>query len=371
VLLCLVSFASEVQGRYKGDPSWLIGDCVTYRAIVRGITDQHTLDQSVTGWDRTRYVEGHGQNVLLQNSTVALTTDGRLVPKHPVLFAAVLVPPYALAREWGLLAFNVLQCGLLVLLVYWLAKLTSGERPALIAACVFLAFGIIRNYSYNVSPDCFGAVLALGGLVLVWTPGAGPVRLALGGALMGLALWMRPLNLVILAGLLPALVAAIHARKLLPALRWPAVGFAVTAGAYLLLDAWWFGSPFVTSYDRIVVMKDGVRSLATTRDCLNRPFFASLAPTFFDPAHGFFQTAPWWPVFLVALVPLGRPSWPRAVALAAIVFAPVFFIVRYDFWDSSHYGNRFFLLPAAVASVGVAWAAARVGVGAQPERAAA
>ena len=36
VLLCLVSFTSEIQGRYKGDAGWLIGDCVTYRAIVKG-----------------------------------------------------------------------------------------------------------------------------------------------------------------------------------------------------------------------------------------------------------------------------------------------------------------------------------------------
>ncbi len=51
----------------------------------------------------------------------------------------------------------------------------------------------------------------------------------------------------------------------------------------------------------------------------------------------------------------GDRYWTLAMLLATII--PVATVIRYDFWATSHAGNRFFFFPGAVAAVGVAaWA---------------
>lgn len=198
----------------------------------------------------------------------------------------------------------------------------------------------------------------LGGIVCVWTPQASRAALLAGGALMGLSVWLRPSNAVALAALLPSLVASARERAVRADLAFPLAGYVATAGAYLVLNTVWFGSPFITSYDRVLAMTAGIRWTASHRDSMTRPFLASLLPTFFDSKHGFLQTAPHWPLLLLLAAPaLARRGAARLAAILALTFAPVLFLARYQFWDASSYGNRFFLLSAAVSSVGVAWGA--------------
>ena len=56
------------------------------------------------------------------------------------------------------------------------------------------------------------------------------------------------------------LVEAVRQRPTRRALAWAAVAYASAAGAYLALNAVWFGSPLVTSYDRVLVLSNGVRA---------------------------------------------------------------------------------------------------------------
>jgi hypothetical protein len=179
---------------------------------------------------------------------------------------------------------------------------------------------------------------------------------------------MRPLNAVGLVALLPRALEIARERRVSAERLAPFAAYALVAGGYLALDAAWFGRPFVTSYDRVVVMEDGVRKLAASSDCFHRPFLASLVPTLADPEHGLLGTAPHAPLLLLALASLARKGRARAAALAVIAFAPVVFLVRYDYWDTSHYGNRFFLLAAAATSPGTAWYVERLLRRARPAR---
>jgi hypothetical protein len=94
---------------------------------------------------------------------------------------------------------------------------------------------------------------------------------------------------------------------------------------------------------------------------MNRPALAAILPTLFDPRHGLLQTAPHAPLLLLALPALARKNGAaQALALAAIAFAPFFFLLHYDFWATSEYGNRFFIETAGATSVGTAWAAEKL-----------
>jgi len=66
-------------------------------------------------------------------------------------------------------------------MVYWLTRRYVSEWAALLAACCFLADSPVRNFMYNVSPDVFGTVLVLGGVLCVWRKEAGVLRLVAGG----------------------------------------------------------------------------------------------------------------------------------------------------------------------------------------------
>jgi hypothetical protein len=361
VAMTLLAASAEFRFRYEptpaqGDAGWLIGDCVAYRDIARSLLTYASVDyQLVNPREARRFAEAPGRTRTATRSTVSLTRDGRLVPKHPVLFPLALALPYALLREPGLLLFNWAQCTLLVVLVYRLARRFVPDPAAFAAAATFLADGILRNYTYNVSPDVFSAVLLLGGTLWVWEAGSARAGLLAGGFVLGLAVWMRPVNLVGLAALLPAAAASFRARAFGPRLALPLAGFAAGVSGYLLLNGFWFGDPFTTPYDRIVVLNDGVRSTVSHRSDMHRPFWSSLLPTLVTHKQSFLQTAPHWPLVLPCLAVLARRRTAEALALAALVFGQALFLVKYDHWLLSHFGNRFLMLPAAVSALGVAW----------------
>jgi hypothetical protein len=166
---------------------------------------------------------------------------------------------------------------------------------------------------------------------------------------------MRAVNVVGAAAFLPAFAACIRDCRLRRELALPLLGYGITLGGWLALNAAWFGDPFVTAYDRVLVMDAGARSVASIRDFFHRPFLASLASTMFDARYGFTRTAPHWPLLVLSALPMARRDGWRFAALVVMVAAPVLAIVRYDFWSASAVGNRFMLFSATASSVGIAW----------------
>jgi hypothetical protein len=362
--LSLLTALGEFIARFTPGPleqaGWLLGDCVMYRNITRALLEHRSVRFEIVAPDELRKFEPRPRRTRpATESEMSLRVDGVRVPKHPLLLPAVLVVPYALLREWGLLLFNVAQCALLVQMVLWLSRRYTTELSAFAAACGFLAASIVRNYTFNVSPDVFGAVLVLGGALLLLDFELVSRRLLVGGLLLGLSLWLRPSNLVGLAAGLPLLTDCIR-RGRWRRLAWMASGLLLGASGYLALNYHWFGNPFTTSYDRVVTMTRGVLGLASHRDDFTRPFFSSLIPTLFTHPRSFLQTAPYWPLCIPALIVLARRRWEEALALLTLVAGPVLVIVKYDHWLLSHYGNRFLMLPAAVSAVGIAWLAERL-----------
>jgi hypothetical protein len=361
ILAALVA-AAELLHRWEPRPpahaAWLIGDCGSYRDVTRALLAHGTVRYDVVNPEHAAfYAPGHGQDGMGPGH-VALAADGTLVPVRPLLFPLALLVPYAAAAEHGLLAFNVAQCALLLLLVYWLCRRYHDARAALLAAAAFLATSALRPFFFNVSPDVFGSVLLLAGLLLVWRER--PAALLAGGLLLGLSCWLRPLNLAAVLALLPAAITAARARRLDGRVLWPVSGLLLGGSGQLVLNALWFGSPLVTSYDRWLLMRRGSRVVVSLRARWTRPFWSSLLPTLLLHRVSFLQTAPYWPLLLPAAVRLGRRSATEAAALLVLALAPVLWLAKYEYWDATHFGNRFMLPSAALAALGLAWLVERV-----------
>jgi hypothetical protein len=114
----------------------------------------------------------------------------------------------------------------------------------------------------------------------------------------------------------------------------------------------------VTSYDRWLIMRRGARVVVSLRARWTRPFWSSIAETLFSHRVSFSQTAPYWPLMLPAALRIARrSSAAEAMALLAIALAPVLWLIKYEYWDATHFGNRFMLPSAALAALGLAWLA--------------
>ena len=283
-VVCLLSFGAEILARYDADrgdapglgaadhATWLIGDCRAHRSVVRGLIYQGSIDPSRVMYDRDTYVpraDGrYAKDVSLNDSNASVTRAGGLVPKHSILFSAVLALPYALLHEHGMLLFNAVQCTLLVLAVFALCRTRFATTPSFIAAVTFLADGVLINYSYNVSPDVFGALLTVGGMVML----LGSRVTWGGGALIGLSIWMRPNNAIALVAAMPR--AFQRPRSLLA----PAIAFGLIGGAFLLLNWYWFGNPLITTYNRTLAIEGGVASIQDHLDASIDPCFRAFSP---------------------------------------------------------------------------------------------
>jgi hypothetical protein len=153
-------------------------------------------------------------------------------PGYSILLAAI----YRLVGR-GLFAAQLVQNALNALvpvLVFLLADILLGRRPAIGSGLLAALLPHLAYYSALLTPDVLCAVpvlLALVLLVPVARGGRVSVGRALGaGAALGLAVWLRP-NLLLLG---PTMAAAVAILARPPARKW-ARAAAVTAGAVLAI----------------------------------------------------------------------------------------------------------------------------------------
>jgi hypothetical protein len=178
-------------------------------------------------------------------------------------------------------------------------------------------------------------------------------RAGAAGALLGLSLWAKWTNAVFL----PVALAA-------PALRrdWRAVarlgaGAAAPILGLLALDWHMFGSPFVTPYDRVLVVENQRWVIEPShRTFFTQPFWAGLWAQMADRRLGLVVAAPPVLLALPGFVVLARRARADALLIGAACAAQLAMFAKYAQWNVSSYGPRFLLsvvalsaLPAAAA----------------------
>jgi len=315
---------------------FLIGDCLFYEVTGQSLWedgDLLVLNQLVT--------ESRSLDRLTSSAQLALSAEGKAVPKHPIIMPILSLPAYAAWGIQGLLGFNVLALLSALLGVAWLG---GGRTGGACAALLLLVTTPLLNYSYNYSPD----VLALA--LLVWACVAASGRqLLIGGLLAGLSIWAKT-PMVPLVGLIGLGVWIVRGHKDL--VRF-ATGTALVLLALGLLNWRLFGAPWITGYDRAFVVIDEKVWLLSHSSLFTIPLLEGLGNQLFDSERGLLFTAPlWfaWPLGLAAAYRLrnGRERvWP--FVLAAIVVVNVGLFAKYADWAASHVGNRFLFPSLAMA----------------------
>jgi hypothetical protein len=326
-LLAMIGMALAGQPIRSG--AFLIGDCPYYASAAVSLWVDHDLD--LRNQLKGGLAVHHGQ--------VAAGRDGAWAPKHPVLLAVLGAPFYA---ALGIPGFLILNLGMFLLLgaaVWWLGRRFAGPGTAAAATLLLFAGSFLPAYIYNFSPDLLSTLLVLLGVNLVLRR-----RNLSGGAALGLAVLAKITNLFT-AGLVLAY----------PLLRPPrrdaaVAGAGVAAGvvAWGALNVLLFSAPTLSGYDRTLDLEGGEAVIISHRGFFDVPLAEGLTGQLFSPRVGLLPTAP---VVFVAL--LGWwPLWRRRPGEAALllILAEFSFLLfsTYRGWPSSHYGNRFLMVPVGL-----------------------
>ena len=355
-------------------PTFLIGDCAYYRATLVSLLADHDLNV--------------GNNLVKQRyplaGNVARGKNGAFYPKHPILLAVAALPFYVVAGDIGLLAFNLAQlCALL--LVMWLGARRYASDTLAFALMLWFAFGtLLRPVAYNFAPDVLSTLLVAGAVVAILytsepSKGSEPPamssgrakpglrstrdgRCVLAGILLGLSVWAKWTNAVFL----PVAVAALALRRDWRLLARFGAAAAVPVAGLLALNWHMFGSPFVTPYDRVVVVVNQRWALEPShRTFFTLPFWSGLWTQLSHPKMGLIVAAPPFVLALPGFVLLFRRERWEALLVGGACAVQLATFAKYEQWHVSSYGPRFLLtvvalsaLPAA-ATLAFIWKLAR------------
>lgn len=291
-LLALTPFVLHELQPY----TFLFEDGTFYANVNRSLAERGTFRQDAYA-PRSWYFDDLGWNRELGQdwSNVALGADETtLYPKHPVLLPLLAHPFFLAFGLDGLLLFNLLG---LAACVVTLARLVDpGRRRPLAVAAVLATFAspVVLHWALAYSNDVFAGALVAGAVLAVRTD-----RALAAGLLAGGALWARPVHVLALAaGCGPDVWRWARADRRRLA-RW-AGGAALVLCAWASLNAAWFGSPFVTGYDRVVVRHGGLTMLESASAAFDVPLSRGLPAALFESSLGFVPGFP-----MLALAPLG------------------------------------------------------------------
>lgn len=331
-----VAFTAQAVAFYSPQ-AYFEGDCPYYISTALSILHDGDIDlrNQLRGG-----LEVHGRQI-------ALGRGGQWYPKHPLLMPLAALPFLVV---FGLPGFTVLSVALLAALGVVLMRLARTVAPpaaAAGAALLLMSGSFLRRYDYNITPDVLAALVAALGLLALWR--GGDVR---GGLFLGMAAAAKLANLFLLPF---GLVYALACRGRRGLLRCAASAM-LPASALLMVNLALFGSPFLSSYDRNVVLQDGALAVVSHRGHFDRNVLSGLAGELFDREHGLIPTSPalWLALPGFALMYRCR----RREAILALLLGEffLFLFATYRYWATTRFGNRFLILLVVLAAPPVALA---------------
>ena len=339
LLLLLLAgwFLISLGGKEIRSGAFLIGDCPYYASAAVSLWHDHDLDL------RNQLRGG----LAVHEKQVALGRGGQWYPKHPILMSIFAIPFYAAFGTAGFLIFNALMMALLVLILWAICRLYVSPGTATAAVALVAGGSFLRAYVYNFSPDVFSAVLVLAGVFLILKR-----RSFSGGLALGVSVLAKVTNLFVSLVVLSILCFRRPRTNVLAAGAGLLPGIAV----WMLLNLSMFGSPATTGYDRTIVLQEGAITTVSHRGFFDLPLLEGIRGQLLDPRVGILSTSPLLLLALPGLIPLfRRHRWDGLLFLGISEFLFLLFST-YRWWATSHYGNRFLVVPVALAAVPMAFA---------------
>jgi hypothetical protein len=324
--------SSRARGEAHG------ADAPSYVRIARGL-----LRGSVTLPPPGRIDEDSQQRLWDPFGTpYALGPEGRLLPKHSILFALLLAPGVALADHDGAMVSAILLGSAVAAFAAAAAARVFGMLPAFAAVAGLLVLTPAGRWiATGVNLD---TALAAGMLAAFGLAARGHAFSA--GFLAGFGALLRPTAPILLLPAVAALPGPGRRRAFVRFTAGFATGGGVTAAVHTLL----WGAPWRTGYDRAVVFTaDGQRLASHSAEFGANPL-DGLVALLLAPSAGLLVLGP--AAFLAlagyAIPAARRPEWVLASAAATASFL---FLAPYAFVQAIPAGNYRFGFPLLVSAI--------------------
>jgi hypothetical protein len=115
-----------------------------------------------------------------------------------------------------------------------------------------------------------------------------------------------------------------------------------------------FGSPAASGYDRTLVLENGEPATVSHRGFFDLPLLEGIQGQLFSPKTGLIPTSPLLLLSLPGFVLLlRRHPWEGLLLVCLWEFTFLLFS-SYRWWATSHYGNRFLMVPVALTGIPLA-----------------
>ena len=302
-------------------------DASFYATIARGLVTHLSLDQRKVQ-PQSWYSGQHPGYASLDMywSDVSVGRSGAWYPKHPFLVSVAAAPFYLLFGMAGFLIFNVLCVIVMLMSAYLIAARIAPAAAGAMAVVFIAASPTLVDHTYLLSADVFNATLIAAGTLLLYER-----RLRTAGVLLGLALWARPVTAVLVV---PVVVAALAGKIDRRQLRTFVIAAAIPLVLAGIANTIMYGAPWVTSYDRILVVENRVPTTRSARDLFTNTLDAGARLMFLDREHGLVANALPALIAVVGLVPLARHDWRLAAGMAVALIGFVFAYVRYRYFNA-------------------------------------
>lgn len=306
----------------------------------------HTVESMLTDGDLDLKNQLGGDPNRLRDS-IGLGTDGEWYSTHSILMPLAACPFFILLGPdvSTFLAFNVLVCIAIVLLIFRLCAIYAPPWAAFATAVIFAFTSQIMVTLYNFSPDAFATVVTLIGMLYLLKD-----RPLLAGVFWGLSILSRTTNVVPYAAVFPYLL--IHRHRIPYLLKFLAgsVPFIVI---FMLLNWAQYGSPFTVSYSNVLMLTENGLVVQDNKGLFGMEFLASgLWGQLVDMDHGLLFTNMAALIGLFGLPILFRMEWRKTLLILSVSLSLYIFHALFKLWYISHSGcNRYLFTAVALMAV--------------------
>jgi len=337
--VALLILGGDAVSKYTPD-RWLYADGSFYYNILQGVVKNGSFDQSHIH-PRTWFNGTLGWNYNLTDdwSNISVGKDGTWYPKHSFLMPLLAIPFYLALGPVGTLIFNVLCGALTALLAAELASRYTARWLASLIGVGMAGVPAIVQQAYGFNNDVFYTVLVIATAIEFTDK-----RYAWAGLWGGLSFLAKITNVLFLLPFGLWVLAARDRRALIRFVGCASIGIGLAALANWVM----FGAPWITPYQRVLIVHNGADEIQSHFRLFSRDFAQG-----FDVIWA--QLRQTLPAYLLAFVGCGAMVWRRRFVEAA-VFAlalaiPLLFFAKYSWYREEFLDPSFGLCAAPLGAL--------------------
>ncbi len=332
---------------YKGLDYFVAGPGYQVSLTTLGIINQHSLESERFNKLHEYLIEFTASNgESYTQDMYSLSVAGKFIPKHALLYSVLCVPFVAI---FGLGGFLIVSDLLIIALFYAVISFSSfysnNNRNFNLLNIILFFWGTqIIDYSFGPQYDVLATVQILLGLSLIFS------RPLLGGAILTSSIFIRVTNICLVIPLLFLSLDKGLERKTTKIISTRFLGGLVVIIIWSVVNTVLWGGPLTTAYSRLPMYSKGHFVFDPTNFVFSYEILRQkLFEKFFDPTVGLITKNPIILVFPLACRALYLKGYKLDMLIILFtILSQIILFFSYQYWDSSHSGNRFLFGPIMI-----------------------